>query len=208
MMQSLLLKFIDFLGIFLLLINFNLYGIKTTITLVETDDEIKNTISKIKEMYDDGLKFYNNGNYKNAIRNLEDSVVCIEGKELVDKMKQEYESAKEYIGKSQEKLDNLINNYISKAKQSKKLAEQIKELKLALTIDSESTEIKKLLKELEPKVVAEVGNLYFKGVDLYATDKLEEAIKIWKEALELKPDHTRIKKDLARAESKLKLLNK
>lgn len=221
MIQTLALKFIGLISVVLFFINFNLFNtgfnfpgpvaqqdkkeVKTVISLDKTDEYAK-AKEEIKENYNKGIESFNSGNYKKAIECFEIVAVCVE--EAGSELKKEYEPAKDYITKAQEKLNNLVNVHLGKAKQSKKLVEQIKELKLALSIDSELVEIKNMLKELETKVVTEVSNLYFRGVDLYAADKLQEAIKIWKEALELKPDHARIKKDLARAESKLQLLGK
>lgn len=214
MIQSLVLKAIDIISVILLFINFHLFAFNQTTqnnkdevksmvsTEHKTDGDFKNIVHK---RYNNAVKLYNAGNYKKSIEEFEDLNAIIE---LEPDMKKEYDSAKEYIAKSGEKLNDMINSHLNKAKQSKKLSEQLKELRSALNIDPELTAVKKLLKEIEAKVATEVSNLYFKGVDLYAADKLQEAIKIWKEALELKPDHARIKKDLARAESKLQLLNR
>lgn len=217
MIQFLLLKFINLISIVLFFINFNLFNTEFRVASVvaqhdkkvvssEKIDEYITAEEEIKETYNKGMELFNSGNYKKAIEMFE--IVARGIEEAGPDLKKEYGSVKDYIAKAEEKLGNLIANHLNKAKQSKKLSEIIRELKSALNIDPELTEAKKLLKDTEAKITEEVSKLYFKGVDQYAADKLYEAIKIWKEALELKPDHARIKKDLARAESKLQLLNK
>lgn len=216
MIQSLAVKLMDFLLVILLLfINFSFSDFPAQFKVQLSDTKISESTGGnaedegfkniVKKRYSKGEELYKNGNYKKAIEEFEDLLSLIETE---PEMKKDYDETKVYVAKAKEKLGNLIDSHLNKAKQSKKLSEIIRELKTALNIDPELTEAKKLLKDTEAKITEEVSKLYFKGVDLYSADKLYEAIKIWKEALELKPEHARIKKDLARAESKLQLLNK
>lgn len=221
MIHSLLFKLTDVVSVILLFINFSL-----SVFSIQFSEETKTTAfleskvsadseSIVKKRFIEAEGFYKKEKYKDANEKFEDLIRLIENDEEIKKLidtnseiKKYYVEAKAYIDRTDGKLASLIDNHLNKAKQSKKLSEIIRELKSALNIDPELTEAKKLLKDTEAKITEEISKLYFKGVDLYSADKLYEAIKIWKEALELKPDHARIKKDLARAESKLQLLNK
>jgi tetratricopeptide (TPR) repeat protein len=57
------------------------------------------------------------------------------------------------------------------------------------------------------KVNAErVKQLYYQGVDLYVNNKINEAIKTWKDLLVLDPNHQDAAKNIQRAQAKLKAL--
>jgi tetratricopeptide (TPR) repeat protein len=110
------------------------------------------------------------------------------------------------LQKAKNKLNDIISEKIKLAEQSTNFLKKKKLLEEGLQIDPDNEVIKEMLKTIDKKIDEEVTKLYFKGVDYYAEDKLKEAIKVWEEALQLKPNHKRISVDLARAKEKAKLL--
>src|SRR6185295_13220035 len=62
-------------------------------------------------------------------------------------------------------------------------------------------------KNSDAKANAErVKQLYYQGVDLYVNNKINDAIKTWKELLTLDPNHQDAQKNIQRAQAKLKAL--
>jgi tetratricopeptide (TPR) repeat protein len=51
-----------------------------------------------------------------------------------------------------------------------------------------------------------VKQLYYQGVDLYVNNKIKDAIKVWQQLLVLDPNHEDARKNIARAQAKLKAL--
>lgn len=53
-----------------------------------------------------------------------------------------------------------------------------------------------------------VRSLYYQGVDLYVNNHIREAIAVWKELLAIDPAHADARRDIERAQAKLKALEK
>lgn len=99
----------------------------------------------------------------------------------------------------------------------KKQREALIKLKLILEVDPENVQAKNLLNRIESEnkeekrvVSAEerqrAQKLYEDGVELYKMEKLEDAVRVWKEAVDLNPEFVDARVFLSRAESKLRTL--
>ena len=55
---------------------------------------------------------------------------------------------------------------------------------------------------------AKVKDLYYKGVDLYVKNHIQEAIGVWEELLKIEPDHADATKNIERAKKKMEALKK
>jgi tetratricopeptide (TPR) repeat protein len=99
----------------------------------------------------------------------------------------------------------------------KKQREALIKLKLILEVDPENVQAKNLLNRIESEnkeekrvVSAEerqrAQKLYEEGVELYKMEKLEDAVRVWKEAVDLNPEFVDARVFLSRAESKLRTL--
>jgi len=99
----------------------------------------------------------------------------------------------------------------------KKQREALVKLKLILEVDPENVQAKNLLNRIENErkeekraVSAEdrqrAQSLYEEGVELYRTEKLEDAVRVWKEAVGLNPEFVDARVFLSRAESTLRTL--
>ena len=91
--------------------------------------------------------------------------------------------------------------------------------KLILDVDPEFSKarasLEKLEREQQPekRVVTEAERekareLYMYGIGLYRSENLQEAVKVWKDAVELDPDFVDARVYLARAETQLRNLEK
>lgn len=64
------------------------------------------------------------------------------------------------------------------------------------------------LDALQPRILAAVADRHGRGVDLYVKNQVEEAVALWKEALQLDPsDPKTLKRDIEKAQKLLELKN-
>jgi len=104
-----------------------------------------------------------------------------------------------------------------------KKREAVAKLKLIQEVNPRYRDTAALIRQLEEertvqeqeqkRVVTEkdrrqAERLYRKGLDLYASERLEEAIETWRQALEFNPEYVEARIDLSRAESKLRNLQR
>jgi tetratricopeptide (TPR) repeat protein len=104
-----------------------------------------------------------------------------------------------------------------------KKREAVAKLKLIQEVNPKYRDTASLIRQLEEertvqereekKVVTEkdrrqAERLHRKGLDLYRSERLEEAIETWRQALELNPEYVDARVDLSRAESKLRNLQR
>lgn len=86
------------------------------------------------------------------------------------------------------------------------------EFKKALTYDSENTTAKNYLAKIKSHTSkvssAELDELYMKGVTAYTQENYQLAIFYWKRVLEIKPDHKNARRNIERAQEKLKVHTK
>ncbi len=73
--------------------------------------------------------------------------------------------------------------------------------------DRHSKEYEKLRKKLTEKMSSRIDTMIQRGNTLYSNNRYEEAILVWKNALELDPNNSKIQANIARAERILKRLN-
>jgi len=99
----------------------------------------------------------------------------------------------------------------------KKQREALIKLKLILEVEPENVQAKNLLNRIESErkeekrvVSAEdrkrAQSLYEEGVEMYRMEKLEDAVRVWREAVGLNPEFVDARVFLSRAESKLRTL--
>lgn len=113
------------------------------------------------------------------------------------------------IKEAREKLAEIeksVKDHVMASQKAKELPDKIKELKSALQLAPESKEAKKELAKVKSGITAKVNELYFKGIEYYAEDKLDKAINVWKQVLDLDSTHSRTQIALAKAENRLKIL--
>jgi tetratricopeptide (TPR) repeat protein len=117
---------------------------------------------------------------------------------------------------AREILANIYNEATDLV-QRKKQREALVKLTLILEVDPENVQAKNLLNRIENErkeekraVSAEdrqrAQSLYEEGVELYRMEKLEDAVRVWKEAVGLNPEFVDARVFLSRAESKLRTL--
>ena len=86
------------------------------------------------------------------------------------------------------------------------------EFKLALEYDATNVTAQEYIRQLSAKhqdVSDEnVSDLYMKGVNAYTEEKYQTAIFYWKRVLELDPNHENARRNISRAEEKLKIYKK
>jgi len=86
------------------------------------------------------------------------------------------------------------------------------EFKMALNFDASNTTAKNYLAKIKPgrKEVSEgdIEDLYMKGVTAYTQEKFQLAVFYWKRVLEIDPRHANAKRNIERAEEKLKIYKK
>jgi tetratricopeptide (TPR) repeat protein len=86
------------------------------------------------------------------------------------------------------------------------------ELKLALSYDETNITAQQYLAKIAAQkknpALEDVNELYMKGVNAYTEEKYQLAVFYWKRVLEIDPANTNAKRNMARAEEKLKVYKK
>lgn len=86
------------------------------------------------------------------------------------------------------------------------------EFKLALEYDATNVTAQEYIRQLasQSRDVSDekVSDLYMKGVNAYTEEKYQTAVFYWKRVLELDPGHENARRNIARAEEKLKVYKK
>jgi tetratricopeptide (TPR) repeat protein len=119
---------------------------------------------------------------------------------------------------AREILSNMLNEAKDLIARDKKREAGVK-LNLILEVNPGHREARNILKQLESekaeekKIVTEedrkrARNLYDEGLELYKKEKLEEAVTVWRRAVELNPEFVDARLFLSRAETKLRNLKK
>ncbi len=94
----------------------------------------------------------------------------------------------------------------------KKFGSAETEFKMAINYDSSNKTAKDYLAKIKPgkKEVSggDIEDLYMKGVTAYTQEKYQLAVFYWKRVLEIDPRHANAKRNIERAEEKLKIYKK
>ncbi len=112
------------------------------------------------------------------------------------------------LGEIDRKLNEDVQRRIARAKETNDPARSEKELKAALQLDPGNLKAQEDLKKVEKtaKTAADAQKLYLLGVESYSENNYEVAINYWQRVLAINPNHANARKNLARAQSKLKAL--
>ncbi len=164
-----------------------------------------------------GIEAYDREDYKEAVKYYEEILLIFPFNE----------NARLNLTKSLSKTDpNLVQDILmTMYREAEELIDNDKKreatikLKLILEINPNFKDAKNILKELERKEESQekrvtetdkkrAQELHKRGLELYKDEKLEEAIRIWKNAVELNPEFVEARVFLSRAETKLRNLEK
>jgi tetratricopeptide (TPR) repeat protein len=168
-----------------------------------------------------GAESYQQGDYQSSVRYYEEILLIFPFNE------EARISLTRALGKTDptlaaEILDGMYRDARQLVQRGKK-REAVAKLKLIQEVNPGYRDTVALIRQLEEertvkeeeqrKVVTEkdrkqAERLYRKGLDLYAGERLEEAIETWRQALELNPEYVDARVDLSRAESKLRNLQR
>jgi tetratricopeptide (TPR) repeat protein len=168
-----------------------------------------------------GTQSYKQGDYQASVRYYEEILLIFPFNE------EARISLTRALGKTDpalaaEILDGMYRDARQLVQRGKK-REAVAKLKLIQEVNPGYRDTTVLIRQLEEertvkeqeqqKVVTEkdrkqAEKLYRKGLDLYTGERLEEAIEIWRQALELDPEYVDARVDLSRAESKLRNLQR
>lgn len=107
----------------------------------------------------------------------------------------------------QKRVSSVLSAY-RKAYAKKDYTRARKELDTLQRIDSGNPKWDKMAEDLDKATVREAERLYDKGVSAYSRGHFEEAAKLWRKTLELKPEHKPAQESLDRAERVLRKLEK
>jgi tetratricopeptide (TPR) repeat protein len=168
-----------------------------------------------------GVQCYDEGDYQSSIKYYEEILLIFPFNE----------EARVALTRALSKTDpalaeEILNGMYRDARQlvqRGKKREAVAKLKLIQEVNPKYRDTASLIRQLEEertvqereekKVVTEkdrrqAERLHRKGLDLYRSEQLEEAIETWREALELDPEYVDARVDLSRAESKLRNLQR
>jgi hypothetical protein len=145
--------------------------------------------------------------------------------EMVLSLAPENSEAQEFIAQIEPKRAQLIAAYVAEAQSRTKnneLAKAIEYWQKVLTLDTDNTEAKRSIADLqariaaakkppaptEPKKItqAEIEALYKKGVSYFTAEKYDQALTIFKQVLTHDPNHAGAKDYKSRTEARLKVL--
>ncbi|MEW6515608.1 MAG: tetratricopeptide repeat protein [candidate division FCPU426 bacterium] len=160
------------------------------------EDMAKQLAGVVRKRFELGLKQYQNGNYKAAIR---------EWKMVLD-IAPHHEETKEYIQKAENKWEALLDNYRQNARQArlqKDLAEEIMNWKDVLALVPGDQEAQQGLESAQKLVPAMAQAYYNAGLDDYSKGRYQEAIKNWEKVLALDPGHYKAMESIQKTKEKL-----
>jgi tetratricopeptide (TPR) repeat protein len=118
------------------------------------------------------------------------------------------------ITKIKSNMEDQKQQYLAMAKQNKS-ANQTKSLnyyKKAIELDPNSEEANKGIQQItgsESSVAVneqKIKSMYYDGVNKYVNGEVDAAIKIWKQVLVIDPAHVEARKNIKRAEEKLRAI--
>ena len=164
-----------------------------------------------------GRESYDRMNYQESVKYLEEILLIFPFNEY----------ARLNLTKALKKTDPALAREIlaeiymeaTKLIQRDKKREAVVKLKLILDVDPGHRKAKNLLKKLEREQEEETRivtnedkkksqGLYSEGLELYKNEKLTDAVRIWKKAVELNPEFVEARVFLSRAETQLRTLEK
>jgi tetratricopeptide (TPR) repeat protein len=166
-----------------------------------------------------GQEAYNRGEYHDSIKYWEEILLIFPFNEdaRISLAKTLGKTDPELAG---EILAGMYRDATQLAGRDKK-REAVAKLKLIREVDPDYRDTEAFIRRLEEertvkereqrKVVTEkdrrqAERLYRKGLDLYRTQRLQEAIDTWRQALDINPEYVQARVDLSRAETKLRNL--
>ena len=157
---------------------------------------------RVKSLFEDGMRFYNRGELKKAIKEWEELLA----------LDPAHEKAKRMIARARGEIEKILARKREEAER-KRLAEERRkreamEKKRREEKEREETAKKEEaskkgvyvppVKREEEEEVKDVASLYSQGLQAYALGDLDKAINLWEKVLQLDPGHSRAKRNLER----------
>jgi len=195
------------------------YIIRDIIALKREEEKAVPVTSPFYKLIEDlkrlGRETFAKGNYSESVKYWEEILLIFPFNEVARinltkaLNKTDPALAREILANMYDEANDLLRR--------KKQREALIKLKLILEVDPGNVQAKNLLdrieseKKEEKRVVSaeerqKAQNLYAEGVELYRMEKLEDAVRVWKEAVDLDPEYVDARVFLSRAESKLRRL--
>jgi len=86
------------------------------------------------------------------------------------------------------------------------------ELKLALSFNKDNKDAAEYLKKVGSKMVKvrgqDINDLYLKGINAYTQEDYEQAVAYWQQVVEIDPGYTKARRNIERAQQKLKIIGR
>jgi tetratricopeptide (TPR) repeat protein len=197
------------------------YIIRDIIALKREEEKAVPVTSPFYKLIQDlkrlGTESYIGNNYQESIKYWEEILLIFPFNEV----------ARLNLTKALSKTDpalarDILNNMYDEAKdlvKKNKKREALAKLKLILEVDPGNKEARNLLQKLESEKKKEIKvvsaedkkkaqELYDRGVEFYQDEKLEEAVRVWKQAVDINPEFVEARVFLSRAETKLRNLER
>jgi tetratricopeptide (TPR) repeat protein len=195
------------------------YIVRVTIALKREEEKIVPPNSPFYKLVENlkmlGSQAYRRGNYQESIKYWEEILLIFPFNE------EARINLTKVLGKtdpalSKDIIAGMYDNAVSLLRQGERRKAEAK-LKLILLVTPDYRDAQALLQRaaqpqeninLTDKRRRESERYYRKGIGYYQNEQLEEAIDMWRKALELNPDLVDVRIDLSKAEMKLRNLQK
>uniref|UniRef100_A0A7V3RGH2 Tetratricopeptide repeat protein n=1 Tax=candidate division WOR-3 bacterium TaxID=2052148 RepID=A0A7V3RGH2_UNCW3 len=202
-------------------------GVKTKLVfnMKKTEEAIQREIAamerekSIKTYLAQGKIYFSEGNLNEAKKAFE----------MVISLDPDNVEAKNYLGNIENRRNELINAYLTEARNREKandLTKAIEFYQKVLDLDPQNTESSEAISRLKVRIAQEkkpptttkpkqpekkataeeIEVLYKKGVSYFSANNFDEALKIFNEVLALDPNHKGAKEYKKRTEARLKVL--
>ena len=167
----------------------------------EKEKELETLSKNLREadlLYEKAVKLAENKKYDKAAETAQEAL----------KLNPGHQNAKELLNTAKKQLSLRFYEEAKKAFYAGRITEAAKAAKAAAELDSDLTAAKALLREIENKLNGinknKADQLNKKALEKYSEGKIDEAIKLWEEALAACPQHENSRNNLNRAREEIK----
>jgi tetratricopeptide (TPR) repeat protein len=162
--------------------------------------------AKVSGLIAEANKAYAGKNYAKALRCYNEALKCDPANS----------SALNGVTKINSKREEEKEIYLSLARQSKvtNSKKEVEYYKKAVEMDPNNEEANRAIEDITGRKSSvsvdaqKIKALYYDGVDKYVNGEVGSAIKIWKKVLEMDPNHVEAKRNIERAEEKMRAIKK